>query len=119
MTMVTESKAQQRHLPQSAARTTFLIETVGSGAAVARLLGVSRSQPYRWSTGDETPGPESARLLLDLDHVLARAMLVWPRDVALDWLEGSNSHLDGARPIDVVKERGSAEVIRALDGAFA
>ncbi len=100
-------------------RTAFLIESIGSRAALARLLDVSRSQPTRWLAGEETPGPENMRALIDLDYVVARAEMVWPPDVALEWLEGANSYLDGARPIDVLKLRGPTEVIDALDAALS
>ncbi len=104
------SKAQER--------TGFLIDTIGTAAAVARILNVSRSQPLRWSKGEEAPGPEAARLIIDLDYVLARATLLWKPDVAIDWVEGPNSYLEGARPIDVLNERGPDEVLRALDAAL-
>lgn len=45
--------------------------------------------------------------------------MLFPERVAIDWLYGSNSYLDGARPIDVLKIRGSADVIAALDAAAA
>jgi uncharacterized protein (DUF2384 family) len=55
--------------------------------------------------------------------VLARLLLVWSGDVAFDWLTGSNPHLEGARPIDVLMIRGPSEVVAALDaddaGAYA
>lgn len=99
------------------------METLGSGQAVADLLGVSRSQPSKWRNGQEAPGPDAGRQLIDLDHVLARAMMLWPADVAVDWLRGNNAFLEGARPIDVLRTRGSKDVIEALDatlaGAFA
>lgn len=107
----------------TAQRTEFVIEALGGVTAAAQLLGVSKSQPSRWRTGVEQPSPAKARELIDLDHVLARALLLWPPDVAVDWLTGSNSYLDGARPIDVLRVRGSADVLEALDaaasGAFA
>jgi uncharacterized protein (DUF2384 family) len=107
----------------TAQRTEFVIEALGGVTAAAQLLGVSKSQPSRWRTGVEQPSPAKARELIDLDHVLARVLLVWTPDVAVDWLTGSNSYLDGARPIDVLRVRGSAEVLEALDaaasGAFA
>ncbi|MBD7994653.1 DUF2384 domain-containing protein [Arthrobacter sp. Sa2CUA1] len=98
-------------------RTELLIEAFGSTTVVAEVLGVSPSQPSRWSRGLESPGLEAGRLVVDLDHVMARARMIWSRDAALQWLQGSNSYLDGARPIDVLKTRGSAEVIAALDAA--
>ena len=104
-------------------RTEFLISAIGSGTALAEVLGVARSQPTRWRQGQESPSPETARELIDLDHVMARALMLFPQPVAMDWLTSANSYLDEPRPIDVLRTRGSAEVIDALDatmaGAFA
>jgi uncharacterized protein (DUF2384 family) len=101
-----------------AVRTEMVIAGLGTADAAAKLLGVSKSQPSRWRTGQERPSSEMQRLLLDLDHVIGRAHLLFTPEVALDWLTGSNSYLDGARPIDVLKQRGSTEVIEALDAAM-
>lgn len=107
----------------AAQRTEFLISAVGSGAALADVLGVARSQPTRWRKGQESPSPQTARELVDLDHVMARALMLFPQPVAMDWLTSANSYLDGSRPIDVLRTRGSSEIIDALDatmaGAFA
>ena len=107
----------------AAQRTEFLISAVGSGTALADVLGVARSQPTRWRKGQESPSPQTARELVDLDHVMARALMLFPQPVAMDWLTSANSYLDGSRPIDVLRTRGSSEVIDALDatmaGAFA
>lgn len=104
-------------------RTEFLIEQVGGVRALARALDVSASQPSRWRTGEETPSPHVAARLLDLDHVLALAMQVWVPQVAMDWMNSPNGFLGGAEPIQVLRQRGSAEVIGALQatlsGAYA
>jgi len=104
-------------------RTAFVIEALGSGANLAKFLGVNRSQPAQWRNGAEAPGPEASRVLLDLDYVIARASMLWPTAVVNDWLTGNNSFLDGARPIDVIKYQGAKAVIEALDaelsGAYA
>lgn len=117
------SRTGSRHnvvrLPLAMERTEFLIDAVGGGSTLADLLGVSRSQPTRWRTGKESPSPQIARELVDLDHVMARASMLFTQPVALDWLSSANSYLDGARPIDVLKTRGSAEVIASLDAAMA
>lgn len=115
-TSVTAIKRAGR-LSDAQKRTELLIETFGGTNAVAKVLGVSPSQPSRWSRGLESPGLEAGRMVVDLDHVVARARMIWGKDAALQWLEGSNTYLDGARPIDVLKTRGSAEVIAALDAA--
>ncbi len=100
-------------------RTDFVVEMLGGVTQVAELLEVSKSQPSRWRSGRERPSPAKARELIDLDHVLARAVLIWEPQVAIDWLVGANSYLDGARPIDVLRVRGSSEVLDALDAAAA
>lgn len=127
--MIGETKAASRAAPPrarlsfAAERTEFLISAVGSGTALADVLGVAHSQPTRWRKGQESPSPQVARELVDLDHVMARALMLFPQPVALDWLTSANSYLDGSRPIDVLRTRGSSEVIDALDatmgGAFA
>jgi hypothetical protein len=106
-------------VPLARERTEFLIAALGSSTAVAKLLEVSRSQPGKWRRGLESPGADAARLLIDLDHVLARAMMIWDAPTARDWLTGINPFLEGARPIDVLRTRGSRDVIDALDAAMA
>src|SRR6476646_1098430 len=107
--------AQPAWLPKE--RIAFLIDSYGGVTKVARALGVAPSQPSRWRSGLERPGIDAARRLLDLDHVLARALLLWEPAVALDWLESPNAYLDQARPVDVVANRGAGDVLDALDAA--
>lgn len=108
---------------RSAERAQFLVDTVGGVNKLARTLGVSPSQPSRWKSGKEVPSPEVAAKLLDLDHVVALAIQAWHPTVVMDWLSSANGFLDGAPPIDVLMQRGSAEVIDALkatlSGAYA
>jgi uncharacterized protein (DUF2384 family) len=100
--------------PLSAERVRYLAAQFG-GAQLAAIVGVSRSQPSRWIKGEERPGPVAAPLLIDLEHVLARARLVWGETAARNWLEGANAYLGGARPIDVLQLSGPAPVLEALD----
>jgi uncharacterized protein (DUF2384 family) len=108
-------------LPQ--ARTQFLIDTLGGVTKVADVLGVSKSQPSRWKDGTERPGAETGRLIVDLEHVIARALQIWEPDVVPVWLTSANPYLNQARPIDVLRSRGAGEVLEALDatlsGAYA
>jgi len=99
-----------------------LIDVLGNNA-LARILGVSNSQPTRWRQGKESISPASRRRLSDLDHVLDRLLMeLWP-DQAGDWLTSPNAHLGGALPIDVLVLRGAGPVLEAIDalavGAFA
>ncbi|WIG19365.1 hypothetical protein [Kocuria rosea] len=102
------------------------IEIVGEGglfrsrestytAELSRLLGVPRTLHALWRKGGHTPPTQTAQQLLDLDYVMNKAMQIWPRKAALDWMTGTNDYLDGARPIDVLKERGPAEIVQALE----
>ncbi|MDV8070854.1 antitoxin Xre/MbcA/ParS toxin-binding domain-containing protein [Rhodococcus sp. IEGM 1366] len=100
--------------PLSAQRVRYLTDEFG-GAQLASIVGVNRSQPSRWAAGEERPGPGAAPLLIDLEHVLARARLVWGETAARTWLESPNVYLDGARPIDVLQISGPAPILEALD----
>lgn len=96
--------------------------TVLGNNTLARILGVSPSQPTRWRGGQEAIKPVNRRRLSDLDHVLDRLLMeLWP-DQAGDWMTSPNAHLGGAAPIDVLVLRGAAPVLAAIDalatGAF-
>lgn len=100
--------------PLSAQRVNYLSE-VFSGTRLAKLIGVSPSQTSRWASGTERPSPAAAPALIDLEHVYARARLVWGGDTARIWLESANAFLGGARPIDVLITEGPTRVLEALD----
>ncbi|WP_241260418.1 antitoxin Xre/MbcA/ParS toxin-binding domain-containing protein [Rhodococcus sp. KRD197] len=101
--------------PLSGSRVRYLVDAFG-GRALAAFVGVSASQPTRWATGEERPGPLAAPLLIDLEHVLAKARLVWGEDAAQRWFVSSNAYLGGARPMDALRMQGPAVVLNALDG---
>lgn len=100
-------------------RTEFLIKTVGGVTKLALTLNVAKSQPSRWRTGEDVPSPEVAARMLDLEHVMALAMQAWEPEVANDWLQAPNGFLGGAVPLDVLRVRGSAEVIDALKATIS
>jgi uncharacterized protein (DUF2384 family) len=105
-------------------RARFVTKVAGGTRRAADLLEVAPSQASRWATGESIPGPAQARLLIDVDHVLAHALLVWAdASVARDWLTTPNAHLDGVRPVEWIRMHGTAEVVDALraeaSGAYA
>lgn len=108
--------------PLAPVRVKHLVSVFGA-AHLAAMLGVNRSQPTQWASGAERPGARTAPLLIDLDHIVARARLVWGDKAAVNWLNGANSYLSGAKPIDVLQLEGPARVLEALDaeawGSFA
>lgn len=103
-------------------RLTWLTAVLGNNK-VAELLGVSRSQPSRWRTGAEGLAARNQRAVVDLDYVIVRLHQLWDPEVAAIWIESPNPHLGGATPLDVLKQRGTQDVIGAIDaeaqGAYA
>ena len=100
--------------PLSAHRMKLLGEAF-TQTQLAKLFGVSPSQTSRWTSGEERPSPSAAPALIDLEHVYARARLVWGSETARIWMESSNAFLAGARPLDVLRTEGPGRVLEALD----
>jgi transcriptional regulator with XRE-family HTH domain len=100
-------------------RVNLLTSLVGGVRELARLLGVSASQPSRWASGKEFPSPDLARQIIDLDHVMALLVQQWHPSVAVDWLRNPNRRLGGATPLEVIRARGSAEVLAVIEGDLA
>ena len=50
---------------------------------------------------------------------MAKAQEIWEKPVARIWMRSPNGHLNGARPIDVLKLRGEQEVLDALEATRA
>jgi hypothetical protein len=116
-------KVRERSTWAPERRVQFLADHVGGPVALARMLEVSPSQPTRWRSGEESPGIVAAQRIIGLEAVVAQLLLLWDSEIVPDWLTSPNGHLDGARPIDVLKLRGPAEVLEAVaaqaSGAFA
>lgn len=105
--------------PLAPLRVSYLVDAVGGAAQLARIIGVNRSQPSRWISGEERPGGRTAPLIIDLEHVVSRARLVWGDPAATTWLESANSYLGGARPLAVLLSEGPGRVLDALDAVAA
>ncbi len=86
-----------------------------SSAGLAKLIGVSAATPARWVSGQHRPRPQSTAQLVALDQVFRRASLIWGPSAVRRWLWGSNSYLEGARPVDALQYRRTSAVLGALD----
>ena len=91
-----------------------LVELLGSNRT-ASFLGVSKSQPSRWRSGDERIGSSSAQSVLDLDYVIARLLGQMEPSAIENWMLGSNPWLGSARPIDVLHRRGPLAIVPAVE----
>lgn len=101
----------------------IVTEALGSKARAAEYLGVARSQPGKWLTGEESPNPRARRLIQDFDYVWGRLTDERSPEIAGLWLSSPNAFLNGATPINWLRTRGAEEVVGAVDaeeaGSFA
>jgi len=97
--------------------------TLGSAAALARYLGVDRSQVSRVQRAQQQLGEEPAWRLTALETAYAALRHVLDPEVIPAWLAGANAHLQGRRPIDLLQGGRLAEVMQAIEaertGAYA
>jgi uncharacterized protein (DUF2384 family) len=84
-----------------------------TGARLADLLGVSRSQVTRWLRGAGID-PLNAEKVDLLDLVWSNLLRLYARDAALAWLFGVNPRLGDRRPIDLVRAGRAEELVRAI-----
>src|SRR6266542_3405649 len=84
-----------------------------SGAAVADLLGVSRSRVTRWLQGAGIDPMNAERVDL-LELVWSGLLRVYEPEAAREWLLGANPNLDDRRPIDLVRAGRAEELMRAI-----
>lgn len=99
-----------------------LTQDLGGQAAVAEMLGVSRSRVSRWLR-TERPDAGNRRKLEALEFVLGRLLERYELETALKWLRGFNAHLGDRRPVDLLVHGRVAEVLQAVEadetGAYA
>jgi len=99
-----------------------ITRVLGSDAAVAAALEVSRAQPRRWREG-QAPDPENRDRIIGLDAVIALLSGYLEESSITKWLNGVNAQLGDRRPISLLREGRVADVIGAIEaekaGAFA
>lgn len=93
-----------------------------SGAELAEVLGVNRSQITRWLRGAGID-PLNAEKIDILELVISNLLRVYEPEVARAWLFGLNPHLGDRRPIDLVRKGKVEELLSAIRaeraGSFA
>jgi uncharacterized protein (DUF2384 family) len=84
-----------------------------SGAAVADLLGVSRSRVSRWLHGAGIDPLNAERVDL-LELVWSNLLRLYDPETARSWLFGLNPGLGDRRPIDLIRAGKAEELMRAI-----
>jgi uncharacterized protein (DUF2384 family) len=97
----------------TASKIEALRDDFGSGAAVADLLGVSRSRVTRWLKGEGIDPLNAERVDL-LELVWSNLVRIYDNDAAREWLLGLNPNLGDRRPIDLIRAGRAEELMRAI-----
>jgi uncharacterized protein (DUF2384 family) len=84
-----------------------------SQAALADLLGVSRSRVTRWLQGAGIDPLNAERVDL-LELVWSNLLRVYETEAAEAWLLGVNPALGDRRPIDLVRAGRTEELMQAI-----
>src|SRR5215813_10919993 len=84
-----------------------------SAAQLADMLGVSRSQVTRWLRGAGIDPLNAERVDL-LELVWSSLLRIYEKEAALAWLFGLNPVLGDRRPIDLIREGRTEELMRAI-----
>ena len=84
-----------------------------TAARLADLLAVDRSQVTRWLRGAGID-PLNAEKIDLLELVWANLLRLYERDAALAWLESLNPHLGDRRPVDLIRQGRTEELMRAI-----
>ena len=84
-----------------------------SAARLADLLDVDRAQVTRWVRGAGID-PLNAEKVDLLELVWSSLLRLYDRSAALAWLEGINPHLGDRRPIDLIRQGRTEELMRAI-----
>ena len=97
----------------TAAKVQALSVDFRSQAALAEILGVSRSRVTRWLKGAGID-PLNAEKVDLLELVWSNLLRVYEPEAARMWLWGINPLLGDRRPIDLVRAGRAEELMRAI-----
>ena len=86
-----------------------------SQADVAKVVGASARTVARWAAGENLPRGSARQRLLDLAAVSQQVAKVMKPEAAAVWLHEPNRELHNTRPIDLVAQGRSSEVLDLLD----
>src|ERR671922_1394627 len=106
--------AKLRRVPlETAAKVEALSIDFRSQAALAEILGVSRSRVTRWLKGAGID-PLNAEKVDLLELVWSNLLRIYEPEAARSWLWGVNPLLGDRRPIDLVRAGRAEELMRAI-----
>lgn len=111
----TESEVPPESVSRSSPRVLYdSVADVFSDAEIAELLRVSEEQVAEWKRGSVLDWKEFHRLA-NLSAVVSKLRAIYKPHVIADWLQGINSRLGGARPIDLLVRGQLSRVMAAIE----
>lgn len=89
---------------------------------VTAVTDVSERTVTRWATGETRPSPHKVERLLELHYIAELASEVFTPEGVGIWLHSPQRWLEGAKPIDRIRDgeyKQLADALEAMaDGAF-
>ncbi len=85
------------------------------GTDIANIADVSTATVSRWSTGKLSPHPRTQLVLSDLHYIVGRLRDYYTSEEIRLWLFARHPQLGGERPIDVINDERSEEVLDVLE----
>jgi len=104
---------------QRIGETLWHLITVFGMEQMTNLLKLSERELRDVPGGRRELSPADAERIIELAFIYDSISFVFAEKAAMSWLLGSNSYLDGARPLDAVWRGATAEAYAAVQVARA
>lgn len=85
------------------------------GTDIANKTDVSKATASRWKAGDIKPQPKNELILSDLYYIVGRLNEYYAPDEVRAWLYARHPQLGGERPMDLIHNDRSIEVLAVID----
>lgn len=92
----------------------YLTERLGGVSHLAEVVQADKSRISRWAKGS-APDEKNSQAITDLEFVYQRLARFLDDNSADKWLESTNAHLRGMRPIDVLHAGRIVDVLAAAN----
>jgi transcriptional regulator with XRE-family HTH domain len=85
------------------------------GKDIANITDVSPATVSRWSSASATPTLETQTLIAELRYIVDRLSDFYTADEARLWLNSRHPLLNLERPIDVIRDRRTVDVLAVIE----
>ena len=85
------------------------------GKDIANIVAVSPATVSRWFSGKATPDLKTQTVIAELRYVVDRLSDFYTPEETRLWLHASHPMLRGARPIDLINNGRTADVLAVIE----